>query len=162
MGGVAECLRDAPTRFFWASAASSRSEDQAIIRGIVRDLSLAPDDFIGVDHDLRVALMGGLAGEAGIVLIAGTGSSCYGRDEQGRSWQAGGWGPVLDDPGSSYWLGRQAMIAAVRDHDGRGEPRRLRARVMDALGLIRHSTDTASGRAGRDEAKRNCCSCSNR
>ncbi len=111
------------------------SEDQAIVRRIVRDLSLAPDGFIGVDHDLRVALMGGLAGEAGVVLIAGTGSSCYGRDERGRSWQAGGWGPVLDDPGSSYWLGRQAMIAAVRDHDGRGQATKLRSRVMAALGL---------------------------
>jgi N-acetylglucosamine kinase-like BadF-type ATPase len=110
-------------------------EDQAIIRGIVRELSLVSDDFIGVDHDLRVALMGGLAGKAGIVLIAGTGSSCYGRDEQERSWQAGGWGPVLDDPGSSYWLGRQAMIAAVRDHDGRGESTRLRGRVTEALEL---------------------------
>lgn len=108
-------------------------EDQAIIRGIVRDLPLVLDEFIGVDHDLRVALMGGLTGKAGIVLIAGTGSSCYGRDEQGQSWQAGGWGPVLDDPGSSYWLGRQAMIAAVRDHDGRGESTSLRGRVMEAL-----------------------------
>jgi N-acetylglucosamine kinase-like BadF-type ATPase len=110
-------------------------EDQETIRAIVRDLSIAPDNFIGVDHDLRVALMGGLTGRAGIVLIAGTGSSCYGRDGQDRSWQAGGWGPLLDDPGSGYWLGRQAMIAAVRDHDGRGEATRLRGRVLEALGI---------------------------
>ena len=108
-------------------------EDRATICRIVRDLSLVPVDNIGVDHDLRVALMGGLAGEAGAVLIAGTGSACYGRDARGRSWQAGGWGHVLDDPGSSFWLGRQAMIAAVRDHDGRGEATRLQSRVMEAL-----------------------------
>ncbi len=110
-------------------------EDQETIRKIVRELSIVPESAIGVDHDLRVALMGGLAGEAGIVLIAGTGSSCYGRDKEGNSWQAGGWGPILDDPGSSYWLGRQAMVAAVRDYDGRGESTCLRTRVLAELSL---------------------------
>lgn len=115
-------------------------EDQEAIREIVRELAIVPADAIGVDHDLRVALMGGLAGETGIVLIAGTGSSCYGRDKQGRTWQSGGWGPTLDDPGSSFWLGRMAMIAAIRDYDGRGEATMLRARVIDELGLsdMRH------------------------
>lgn len=110
-------------------------EDHAVIRSLVRDLGIAADDQIGVDHDLRVALAGGLAGRPGIVLIAGTGSSCYGRNEEGQSWQAGGWGPVLDDPGSSYWLGLQAMIAAVRDHDGRGPATKLRGRIVEALNL---------------------------
>ena len=115
-------------------------EDQEAIREIVRELALVPPNSIGVDHDLRVALMGGLAGETGIVLIAGTGSSCYGRDKHGNSWQSGGWGPTLDDPGSSFWLGRMAMIAAIRDYDGRGEATRLRDSVVDALELsdIRH------------------------
>ena len=115
-------------------------EDQEAIREIVTELALVPADSIGVDHDLRVALMGGLAGETGIVLIAGTGSSCYGRDKHGSSWQSGGWGPTLDDPGSSFWLGRMAMIAAIRDYDGRGEATRLRESVVDALELsdIRH------------------------
>lgn len=108
-------------------------EDQAVIRGIVRDLGIAHEERIGVDHDLRVALAGGMAGRPGIVLIAGTGSSCYGRNESGQSWQAGGWGPFLDDPGSSYWLGWQAMVAAVRDHDGRGGRTRLHQSVLEAL-----------------------------
>lgn len=110
-------------------------EDRQTIQNIVEQLEIVPEGAIGVDHDLRVALMGGLAGEAGIVLIAGTGSSCYGRDKEGNNWQAGGWGPILDDPGSSYWLGRQAMIAALRDHDGRGKSTCLRPLVIDELGL---------------------------
>jgi N-acetylglucosamine kinase-like BadF-type ATPase len=110
-------------------------EDRATIRSIVRNISLMPDDCIGVDHDLHIALMGGLAGAAGIVLIAGTGSSCYGRSDDGRSWLAGGWGHVLDDVGSSYWMGLQAMIAAIREYDGRGEETCLRARIADTLGL---------------------------
>lgn len=110
-------------------------DDHAVIRSIVRDLKIVPEQRIGVDHDLRVALAGGLTGDPGIVLIAGTGSSCYGRNAEGQNWQAGGWGPVLDDPGSSYWLGLQAMMAAVRDYDGRGPATELRGRVMEALRL---------------------------
>ena len=110
-------------------------EDRDVIHGIAEELEIAPKDAIGVDHDLRVALAGGLAGRPGIVLIAGTGSSCYGRTEDARCWRAGGWGPVLDDRGSGYDLGRRAMIAAVRDLDGRLEPTVLRQRVLDVLGL---------------------------
>lgn len=111
------------------------AEDRAVVCSIVDDLSLASNERVGVDHDLRVALAGGLAGQPGVVLIAGTGSSCYGRNEQGEHWQAGGWGPILDDPGSSYWLGLQAMVAAIRFHDGRGKSTALHDLVIKSLGL---------------------------
>jgi glucosamine kinase len=111
-------------------------EDRATIRDIVREVTLMPRDCIGVDHDLRIALAGGLAGSAGIVLIAGTGSSCYGRNEEGRSWICGGWGHILDDVGGSYWMGLQAVIAATRDFDGRSESTCLRARVAEYLGCV--------------------------
>ncbi|MCG8450422.1 MAG: hypothetical protein MI725_12710 [Pirellulales bacterium] len=110
-------------------------EDRNTIRRIAENLSLARNGNIGVDHDLRVALAGGLVGKPGIVLIAGTGASCFGRAEDGRTWRAGGWGPLLDDIGSSSWLGLQSMIAAVRESDGRGRPTVLSARVLQALGI---------------------------
>ena len=133
------CRADLPPRpadaaFFGLGSIVSQ-EDRNVAHRIAQELQIAPNDAIGVDHDLRVALAGGLAGRPGIVLIAGTGSSCYGRTGDGRSWRAGGWGPVLDDRGSAYDLGRRAMIAAVRDFDGRGEPTVLRQRVLDVLGL---------------------------
>lgn len=74
---------------------------------------------ITVDHDIRIALAGGLAGSPGMALIVGTGSSCYGRNNEGRTWQSGGWGALLADEGSGYFLGREAIIAAVRMADGR-------------------------------------------
>jgi N-acetylglucosamine kinase-like BadF-type ATPase len=80
------------------------------------DTSLVPR---GLDHDLRIALAGGLAGDPGICLIAGTGSSCYGRNTDGTSWKAGGWGSLLDDRGSACGLGYAALRAAVRIADGR-------------------------------------------
>ncbi len=109
--------------------------DRRIIRRIAERLNLAPADKIGVDHDIRIALAGGLRGRPGIVIIAGTGSSCYGRNAEGEAWQAGGWGPLIADEGSGYWLGVQAMKAAMRAFDGRGEPTTLLERVQQHLAL---------------------------
>jgi N-acetylglucosamine kinase-like BadF-type ATPase len=109
--------------------------DRAVARRIGESLDLNAAGVVDVGHDLRVALAGALAGRPGIVLIAGTGSSCYGRTADGRSWRAGGWGSLLDDLGSSRELGLQAMVAATRDADGRGPPTVLRARVLQALEL---------------------------
>ncbi len=109
--------------------------DRATIQDIARDLGLADAGAIHVDHDIRIALAGGLAGQPGIVLIVGTGSSCYGRRADGRDWRAGGWAHLLDDWGSGYYLGLHAMIAAVRNTDGRGPATVLTAAVLKALHL---------------------------
>lgn len=45
----------------------------------------------------------------GIVLISGTGSIAYGRNSQGRAARAGGWGPLLGDEGSSFWIGAEGL-----------------------------------------------------
>lgn len=105
--------------------------DREAVREIAAGLGLAQRAAIGVDHDCRIALAGGLAGRPGIVLIAGTGTSCYGRSAAGAGWRAGGWGPLIDDEGSSYWLGIQAMRAAARSFDGR-DPHTMLAELVAA------------------------------
>ena len=107
--------------------------DRAVVQGIAADLRLAPLDRVGVDHDCRIALAGGLSGRPGIVLIAGTGSSCYGRNAAGGDWRAGGWGSQIGDEGSGYWLGLHALQSAVRAYDGRGPATRLEADVRRVL-----------------------------
>jgi N-acetylglucosamine kinase-like BadF-type ATPase len=109
--------------------------DRETVRGMARDLGLAPPEALGVDHDCRIALAGGLAGRPGVVLIVGTGSSCYGRDQGGRAWRSGGWGSLISDEGSSYWLSREALRAAVRALDGRGPDTVLAERLLAALGV---------------------------
>lgn len=110
-------------------------DDRAIIRTIASNLALAPSEFVGVDHDIRIALAGGLSGRPGIALIAGTGSACYGRNAKGQSWRAGGWGQLIGDEGSSYWLGVQAMRAAVFAFDGRGPQTELESVILNRLHL---------------------------
>jgi len=90
---------------------------------------------VGVDHDIRVALAGGLAGAPGIALIVGTGSSCYGRTKEGRTWQTGGWESLIADEGSGYYLGREAIAAAARMADGRLADTGLREAVFGWLGI---------------------------
>ena len=133
-----------PDRFsavFLGMAGVVSETDRAVIRAIAGDLRLAAPDRTGVDHDIRIALAGGLSGRPGIVLITGTGSSCYGRNAQGQHWQAGGWGHLIADEGSGYWLGIQAIRLAMMIFDGRaspaprGKPSRLVEVVKDYLGL---------------------------
>jgi N-acetylglucosamine kinase len=109
--------------------------DCAIIEEIATSLNLADADFLGFDHDVRIALAGALALQPGIVLIAGTGSSCYGSNAEGFACRVGGWGYLLDDVGSSYYLGLEAMRAIVRSEDGRLGPTALLEPLMGVLGI---------------------------
>jgi len=109
--------------------------DCAIIEEIATSVNIADADFIGFDHDVRIALAGGLALQPGIVLIAGTGSSCYGSNTEGFSCRVGGWGYLLDDVGSSYYLGVEAMRAIVRSEDGRLGHTALLEPLMNVLGI---------------------------
>lgn len=71
--------------------------------------------------DARAALYGALEELAGMIVIAGTGSVCLGKDSEGREYQAGGCGHLIDDEGSGYAIGRDICAAVVRAMDGRGE-----------------------------------------
>jgi N-acetylglucosamine kinase-like BadF-type ATPase len=72
-----------------------------------------------VDSDARVALTAGVGTGAGVVVIAGTGSVAFGRNDRGEEARAGGWGPTLGDEGSGYSIARRGLAAVVRSFDGR-------------------------------------------
>jgi N-acetylglucosamine kinase-like BadF-type ATPase len=71
----------------------------------------------------------------GVAAIAGTGSNVFGVGPGGRSWRAGGWGHVLGDEGSGYWLGVRSIRAALRDRDGSGPPTALAEAAPRFFGL---------------------------
>lgn len=64
--------------------------------------------------DEEIALDAAFAGGPGILVIAGTGANAIGRGPDGKLVGAGGWGPVLGDEGSGYWIGLEAVRAALR------------------------------------------------
>jgi N-acetylglucosamine kinase-like BadF-type ATPase len=72
-----------------------------------------PGAKITVVHDSRLLLAAGGAA-TGVAVIAGTGSAAWGRNSAGEEARAGGWGYLLGDEGSGYWLGREAVRHSLR------------------------------------------------
>ncbi len=80
-----------------------------------------PDSLLVAASDLEIALVGALAKRYGVLLLAGTGSAAFGISPAGRRLQIGGWGYLLGDPGSSYWIGRQVLKQMIDCHDRVGQ-----------------------------------------
>lgn len=109
-------------------AGVDRAADAAVVRAILARIGHRAQSV--VVNDALIALEAGVSSGPGIVLVAGTGSIAYGRDGQHRAARAGGWGYVLGDEGSGYWLGRQALRSVVRASDGRGPATMLTPRIL--------------------------------
>lgn len=69
-------------------------------------------------HDSVTCYLGALDSRPGCVIAAGTGTICLavGPADVAR---VDGWGHLLGDAGSAYWIGRTALEAALRGYDGR-------------------------------------------
>ena len=101
-------------------------DKQAILERILRTERLM------VTTDAVIALAGATATGQGIITIAGTGSIAFGRNGEGRTVRAGGWGYVFGDEGGAFDIVRQALRAALRMEEGWGPPTSLRAALLEA------------------------------
>lgn len=74
-------------------------------------------DKVLVYNDAYITLYAGLEEEAGLVLTAGTGSICYGKNQDGCVFRTGGWGHLMGDGGSGYDIGLSSLrfLADCRD-----------------------------------------------
>jgi len=86
------------------------------------------------DSDMVCSWAGSLACADGISVIAGTGSMAYG-EYQGRTARCGGWGEIIGDEGSAYWIAREGMSLFSRMSDGRAVRGPLYDLVRQRLGL---------------------------
>lgn len=93
-----------------------------------------PDSLTHVTTDLEVALEAAAGPGPGVVLIAGTGSSAFGRNAAGQVARAGGYGPWVGDEGSAFEIGRRAVAAAARARDLAAPPTRLAEMIPAGLG----------------------------
>jgi N-acetylglucosamine kinase len=131
-------------------AGVARPYDYQVLHDIVARIVSLPDGassdalsgpHIAITHDAEAALIGGVGYRAdgvrphGVVLIAGTGAIAYGVNARGQSRRADGWGYLLGDDGSAYWIGREGLRAVSRACDGRGRPTALRGLLYADLGL---------------------------
>jgi N-acetylglucosamine kinase-like BadF-type ATPase len=116
-------------------AGVDRPDDARVMREIMKRIGYKARVLIV--NDALVALEAGAPGLPGVVLVAGTGSIAYGRNAHNQSARAGGWGYVLGDEGSGYWIGRAALRAVLREADRRGPATQLTGLLLHYYGVTR-------------------------
>lgn len=104
-------------------------------RGLFERLlrEMLPRARVLVLPDYAIALEGATGGAPGVLVIAGTGSIVCGRDREGKFLRAGGWGYLLGDEGSGFWIGREAIRSVLAMQEGWGEETVLHEMLCDAF-----------------------------
>jgi len=102
---------------------ATKEEKEKLCRGIL------PLERTHVVSDSQPACFGATLGQPGVVIIAGTGSIVLARNGSGRLTRVGGWGPLLGDAGSAYWIAVESVKAAIAAEEGLG-PRTLISPVI--------------------------------
>jgi N-acetylglucosamine kinase len=97
--------------------------DKKVISGFIKPL-VAARKHIFV-NDVVIAFYAATCGEPGIVIVAGTGSIAYGVNKEGKEGVAGGWGWLIGDEGSAFYIAKKALMSASKAYDGRGKPTSL-------------------------------------
>jgi len=70
-------------------------------------------------NDSLIALENGTQNQNAVIVISGTGSICFGKNEQGQTAKSAGMDYLLADQGSGYAIGRRVLREAVKSYDGR-------------------------------------------
>jgi len=118
--------------FFGLPAYGEASADTPALDAIPR--SVLGHDRYGCDNDMVCGWAGSLGLEAGVNVVSGTGSIAYG-EHDGRHARVGGWGELVGDEGSAYWLGLRGLQAWTRMTDGRAPVGPLHALLGARLDL---------------------------
>jgi N-acetylglucosamine kinase-like BadF-type ATPase len=114
-----------------AGADKSHSEQWLIeiISGVL------PTGIIVPSSDMEIALVGAHGKREGAIIVAGTGSIAYAIHRDGTSARVGGWGYLVDDTGSGYWIGREALRAVLLGFDGRGQTTDMTGPILAATNV---------------------------
>lgn len=107
---------------------------QPEIAGVMRDLMTSiVGGHVDIVADIEIAFEDAFGSGFGVMLIAGTGSIAFGKNEKGENARAGGWGYPVSDEGSGQWIGAEAVREALRARD-RGQPGGLLNDLIEKLG----------------------------
>jgi len=103
---------------------AARPEVAAIVRRALAEILSTPIDVVG---DMEIALESAFDTGPGVIVIAGTGSIAFGRNREGVTGRAGGWGFAIGDEGSAHWIGREAVRVALRTADQKARAADMRS-----------------------------------
>jgi len=98
---------------------SGLTDADAEASALLADPALADVQRVVVTHDSVTSFLGVLGDQYGSVVAAGTGVVTLGVGPE-HSARVDGWGHIMGDAGSGYWIGRSALDAVMRAFDGRG------------------------------------------
>lgn len=126
--GLAEALAGMPPAEINSAVAGMTNVDDPdprteIVAAAIREL--IPVSRVRVTTDRVSCWAGASGGRPSALVIAGGGAISYADNGRGRTAYSGGWGYLLGDEGSATHVGLQAIRAALRAADGRGEPTAL-------------------------------------
>lgn len=97
--------------------------------------------------DAVTAFASGSAEPDGAVVIAGTGSVALAvRGHTEIAGRSDGYGWLLGDAGSGFWLGREAVVSTLRHLDGHGPGGRLAQAIIAAVGAPVRTSAAIVGR----------------
>ncbi|GGE22617.1 N-acetylglucosamine kinase [Aureimonas endophytica] len=131
--GKAGFSRDEIARAFFGLPAYGEVPD-AILRLDALAARALGHGRLSCDNDMVAGWAGSLGLADGINVIGGTGSMTYG-ERRGRGLRCGGWGEIVGDEGSGFWIGREALRLFSRMSDGRLSRTPLYDRLRSHLGL---------------------------
>jgi len=93
-------------------------------------------DFpISIINDAQLALAAGTQNENAVVIIAGTGSNCFGHNAKGQIAHTSGLDWLLSDEGSGFSIGLAILRSSIRSFDGRGQKTCLQDLVTDHFNI---------------------------
>jgi N-acetylglucosamine kinase-like BadF-type ATPase len=108
----------------FCSTGVGRPAEREIVEWALGEKNIAKT--IIAESDFMAAHAGAFGGGPGIIVNAGTGVFGFGRTANGENIRVGGWGYLLGDEGSGFAIAQAALIAALKDWDGRGPQTALR------------------------------------
>eukprot|EP01094_Clydonella_sp_ATCC50884_P004932 TRINITY_DN13921_c0_g1_i1.p1 TRINITY_DN13921_c0_g1~~TRINITY_DN13921_c0_g1_i1.p1 ORF type:complete len:327 (-),score=90.13 TRINITY_DN13921_c0_g1_i1:35-1015(-) len=112
-----------------------RREDKELVKGWLAEVVDPESTKLLIYSDAVGALASGTGGQLrGIVLIAGTGMIVMGFADSETRARVSGWGPLMGDIGSGYWLGHMALRACAQAADGASGPTSILPKVLAKVG----------------------------
>jgi len=120
---------------FPAFAEEYRTKKREILKELAKNSRIKKifSGCVGIGSDQAVAFRAGTDAKDGIAAIAGTGCVVHGWNGA-KEVKVSGWG-WLSNEGSGFWIGKEAFLAILKSHDGRGEGTALTKMVFEKFRL---------------------------
>lgn len=129
-----KCGRRDRADVLWAGlAGAGTAAPRAAVTRALRRLELAERLVVGTD--VEAAFYDAFGDGPGLLAIGGTGSIVWARYPDGTERRVGGWGHLLGDEGSGYWIGLEGLRRLTSSEDGRTAPTAMEAPLLDACGV---------------------------